>query len=173
MDSRVKPGLRWAGPLAALVLLSACHSTPKPAEVKPLDIQVDVIAAADLNPDRHGRPSPVLVWVYQLRDGSKFLSSEFEDLTTRGSTSLAGESLGRLQLTAYPGTVTPLPLRIDPQTQLLGVVAEYSDEPNSSWRAVSPAPAAGFAQLLKKQSLVIQLHSRVVEVQTAPRKRGP
>ncbi|MGO9992894.1 MAG: type VI secretion system lipoprotein TssJ [Steroidobacteraceae bacterium] len=167
-----------AGALAVFVtMLAGCAHPPPPAPPpapppQPLDVEVRVIAAPDLNPNRSGRPSPVFLRVFELRDPSKFLSAEFDDVTLHADSTLAGTLIGREERMVEPGSTVALALKIDPATRLLGVVAEYSDLANSRWRATSPAPPGGLLTLFKDQSLVIILDRQAVTAAAVLRDKG-
>jgi type VI secretion system protein VasD len=151
--------------LAALLVLAGCAHAPPPLPPpppQPLDVEIRVIVAPDVNPNRSGRASPVFLRVFALRDPSKFLNAEFDDVTLHADTTLAGTLIGREERMVEPGTNVLLALKIDPATRLLGIVAEYSDLANSRWRATSPAPAGGLLTLFKDQSLVINLDRQAV-----------
>jgi type VI secretion system protein VasD len=166
---------RTGGVLAVLVaMLAACaHAPPPPPPPpQPLDVEVRVIAAPDINPNRSGRPSPVFLRVFELRDPSKFLNAEFDDVTLRADTTLAATVIGREERMVEPASTVVLALKIDPGTRLLGVVAEYSDLANSRWRATSPAPAGGLLAMFKDQSLVINLDRQAVSVAAVPVGKG-
>lgn len=168
-------GRQIAGVLAVLVaMLSGCaHAPPPPPPPpQPLDVQVRVVAATDVNPNRNGRPSPVFLRVFELRDPSKFLNAEFDDVTLRADATLAGALIGREERMVEPGSTVVLALKIDPQTRLLGIVAEYSDLANSRWRATSPAPVGGLLTLFKDQSLVISLDRQAVSAAAVPVGKG-
>lgn len=157
--------------LVACAALAGCKSTPPPPP-KPIDVQVNVVAAPDINPNRSGRPSPVFLRVFQLRDASKFLNAEFDDATLHSDTVLAGVVIARDERMIEPATTVALPLKIDPETRLLGVVAEYFDVANSQWRATSPTPEGGLLTLFKNQSLVIHLGRQAVTVTTGAVSKG-
>jgi len=170
---RGRRGRQIAGVLAVLVaMLTGCaHAPPPPPPPpQPLDVQVRVVAAADVNPNRNGRPSPVFLRVFELRDSSKFLNAQFDDVTLRADATLAGALIGREERMVEPGATVLLALKIDPQTRLLGIVAEYSDLANSRWRATSPAPVGGLLTLFKDQSLVISLDRQAVSAAAVPGK---
>ena len=69
-----------------------------------------------------------------------------------------------------PGTTSALQLAVEPQTRLLGVVAEYQDLRDSRWRSESPLPEAGVFSLFKRQQLTIHLGSRAVTISSAQQK---
>src|SRR5262245_62038716 len=55
--------------LTVLVLVMAgCLSNPP----KPSNVKLTLRAAADVNPDGNGRPSPVVVRIYQLKTDTAF-----------------------------------------------------------------------------------------------------
>lgn len=165
-------GRQIAGVLVLLVaVLAGCAHTPPPPP-QPLDVQVRVVAASDVNPNRNGRPSPVFLRVFELRDSSKFMNAQFDDVTLHADTTLAGTLIGREERIVAPGSTVMLALKIDPQTRLLGIVAEYSDLANSRWRATSPAPVGGLLTLFKDQSLVISLDRQAVSAAAVPVGKG-
>jgi type VI secretion system protein VasD len=171
-------GRHIAGALAVLVaLLAGCKhapppAPPPPAPPKPLEVEIRVIAAPDVNPNRSGRPSPVFLHVFALRDPSKFVNAEFDEVTLHADSTLAGTLLGREERMVEPGSNMVIALVIDPATRLLGVVAEYSDLASSRWRATSPAPAGGLLTLFKDQSLVIFLDRQAVSAAAVLRDKG-
>ena len=131
-----------------------------------------MIAAPDVNPNRSGRASPVFLRVFELRDPSKFLNAEFDEVTLHADTALAGTVIGREERMVEPASTVVLALKIDPGTRLLGVVAEYSDLANSRWRATSPAPVGGLLAMFKDQSLVINVDRQAVSVTAVPVGKG-
>jgi type VI secretion system protein VasD len=170
------PNKARAGVLVTLaVMLAACAHAPPPPPLpppQPLDVEVRVIVASDVNPNRSGRASPVFLRVFALRDPSKFLNAEFDDVTLRADTTLAATLIGREERMVEPASTVVLTLKIDPATRLLGVVAEYSDLANSRWRATSPSPAGGLLALFKDQSLIINLNRQAVSIDAAPVGKG-
>ena len=76
--------------LAALVLaLSACASHSADERVA---TRTSLSASKDVNPDINGRPSPVVVRIFQLHGDGEFQSAEFFSLYTHEKESL-GASL--------------------------------------------------------------------------------
>lgn len=161
------PRLALTGALVVLaMLLAACAGKPASSASAPADVQLNIVAAPDINPDRSGRPSPVLVHVYQLRDAGKFVSAEFDDVTTHADTTLGAALIDTQQTMVSPGATTVLRLRIDPQTRLLGVVAEYGDLSDSRWRTTSALPSGGWLSFSKTKTLSIRLDREAVSVVT-------
>ena len=50
---------------------------PPPSELKPAKTHLNVAAHGNVNPDDNGRPSPVVLRVYQLKDDAAFKDAEF------------------------------------------------------------------------------------------------
>jgi type VI secretion system protein VasD len=169
-----KPLIGGALATLAAMLLGCAHAPPPapPPLPQPLDVEVRVIAAPDVNPNRNGRASPVFLRVFALRDPGKFQNAEFDDVTLRADTTLAASLIAREERMVQPASTVLLTLKIDPATRLLGVVAEYSDLANSRWRATSPAPAGGLLAMFKDQSLVINLDRQAVSVVAVPAGKG-
>lgn len=132
-----------------LAMLCACAGAPPVIETpKPRDVVLTVVAATDLNPDRNGRPSPLYLHVFQLREAGKFLAAEFDEVTTRADQSLAGAIVSRESLMVQPGRTVPVALKVDPESRVVGVVAEYSDLASTRWRTAMSGPDSGLADLL-------------------------
>lgn len=124
--------------LAALGVLAACQSTPPPPP--PTIVQLTVEAAADVNPDAAGRPSPVLVRVYELTSPAGFAGADFFQLFEQDQAVLGADLVARDDLTLEPGETQTLTKEIDPRTQFLGIMAAYRDIDGSVWRATVAVP---------------------------------
>lgn len=156
------------------VLLTACASEPPPPPPpKPISAIVTISAAADVNPNRSGRASPIFLRIYQLKDDAKFLNGTFDDVTARSDSVLAAAVIARDERMVEPGATTDVTLEVPPETRLLGVVAEYSDLAGSQWRAASPAPQGGLLTLFESHSLLITVGRQAVAVTLAPPKGPP
>jgi type VI secretion system protein VasD len=138
--------------------LAACKSKPPPVEVpKPILASVSIVAAPDLNPNRDGRASPVFLRLLLLKDGAKFLNAEFDDLTTKADQVLAASLLGRDERMVQPGASLKVTLEVPPEARMLGVVAEYSNLPDSRWRTATPVTEGGLLSQLKGHSLLVSV----------------
>jgi type VI secretion system protein VasD len=170
------PGIACcAGPLAVTLLagLAGCHSGAPPAQPKTLDVRVTIQAAVDLNPNQYGRASPVLLHVYQLREAAKFQNADFEAATARAESTFGSEVVRREEQMIAPNSTTELHLKIQPEARLLGVIAEYIDQSNAQWRALSAVPEGGLMSFFKKQTFTIQLGGRTVTLTAGPLRKEP
>jgi type VI secretion system protein VasD len=117
-----------------LLLLSACAGGP-PARDN-LDIQI--MATADVNPDMQGRPSPIILHVLELSSTEQFNRLDYMGLTQPSGAGLGGDLLGKNQMVLQPGEAKSLPMELNPQTSSIGLVAGYRDIDNATWRKVIP-----------------------------------
>ena len=123
----------------AVLLVAGCGGKPFVAEA-PTSVATTVVVEAGemLNPDAAGRPSPVFLRVYALRDAAPLMSADFDLLTTEDEALLAAVILRREVLTLRPGERRELSWQLDPAARAVAAVAEFRDPHNSSWRASVP-----------------------------------
>src|SRR5271155_5434729 len=85
-------------PIALLMIscatLTACKSAP-PKPPKPQVVKLIVSASTDVNPDALGRPSPVVVRIYQLKDDAAFKDADFFALYDKEQPTLAASLISR------------------------------------------------------------------------------
>jgi type VI secretion system protein VasD len=118
----------------SLGLVGACASAP------PL-LQGSIKAAANTNPDARGRPSPVVVRVYELRATGAFNNADFFSLFEKESETLGQELVGREEYTVRPAETRPYQRQLQPDTKFIGVVAAFRDLEASRWRQTIPVPS--------------------------------
>lgn len=145
--------------LAALGL-AACASAPP----KPVQTQATLVASADVNPDSEGRPSPVVVRIYQLQGDAEFNDASFFALFDNDKATLGSSLIMRDERTLFPGQKTPLNLALAPDARFLGVVAAYRDIRSSRWRAVVGVPEKSLLKLLAKRRVSVQIGKDAVTI---------
>ena len=103
-------------------------------------------AAADINPDRSGRASPVLVRVYQLRGDAAFRDAQFDPLYDDDQKVLGESYVARYDYTLPPGDKKEIELPLADDAGFIGVVAVFRDILGSAseWRAVTAAQRRAF-----------------------------
>jgi len=150
-----RPALR----LLALVLtaVAGCAKAPPPAPpafppitiAAPVEAKVKarmtLVASKDVNPDSNGRPSPIVVRVYQLRADATFSSADFFALFSDEEKLLGVEMITHDEYVLEPGEQRPIDVTIGNETRFVGVIAAFRDIRNAQpWRVVIPAPTGSF-----------------------------
>ena len=115
--------------LAAALLLAGCGGAPKLQA-----LTVNIQAAATVNPDMQGRPSPIVVQVLELRSADQFSRLDYFSLSNDIAASLAADLLNQQQLVMKPGENRIINLELNAQTTTLGFIAGYRDMDNAVWR---------------------------------------
>ena len=97
----------------------------------------------DVNPNAEGRPSPVVVRVYQLKKQDAFLGAQFEPLYDDDKKALGEELVTTDQFRLAPGDAPrTIEVAFATDTQFLGVLAAFRaiGDPATTWRAVVRVP---------------------------------
>lgn len=122
--------------LVALGLLAGCSSVSPFSTLTKLDLTL--AASDDVNPDLHGRPSPVVVQLLELRHPVAFENADFFSLYGRGEQALPKDWVAGEELELRPGERRVLKLSVEPHSRYVGVLAAYRDLPQVQWRYVLP-----------------------------------
>ncbi|MBC9248653.1 type VI secretion system-associated lipoprotein [Pseudomonas alcaligenes] len=120
--------------LCLLAALGGCSSLSPYSDTTKLDLSL--VASDDLNPDLHGRPSPIVVRLLELKNPSSFNNADFFSLYQRPKASLRPDLVSFEELEVRPGETRELKLSVQPGSRYVGVVAAYRDLPEASWRYV-------------------------------------
>lgn len=140
-DARARaPGWRRAGPLAgllaSLLLLFGCAAAPV-LEKPPTSLVLGLEAAEDSNPNSRGRPSPVVLRVYELKDSNTFSTASYVSMIRQDEVELGPDLVYRRVLRPLaPGTSSTETYELDDATRFVGVLAEFSDHRDGTARAV-------------------------------------
>jgi len=145
-----------------LALASCGSKPPKP----PPPTKAAIVVTADVNPDADGRPSPIVVRLYQLKEEGAFNSANYFALTDKEQATLGPSLDSREEYVLKPGETRELVLKIPPEARYLGAVAAYRDLNNSKWKALSPAPETSLLDFMHKHKLIVTVGR--AEVKIAP-----
>ena len=127
-----KPLLKTTGLLLsalAILILASCGGAPK---MKSMTISVE--AAATVNPDSQGRPSPVILHVLELKSTDQFNRLDYFSLTNNVQGTLGGDLVNQTQMVMTPDSNRMINLELNPQSTAVGFVAGYRDMDNAVWR---------------------------------------
>jgi type VI secretion system protein VasD len=144
--------LAWVG-LAALAM-SACASH---GSTDLVETRAVVTASTDVNPDISGRPSPVVVRVFQLRSDAEFLSADFFNLYSNEKTALGGSLVSREEYVMHPGERREARIGLAPDAGFIGVIAAFRDIQGAHWRALQLRPRRTFGHGFAKVPVMIAL----------------
>jgi type VI secretion system protein VasD len=147
---------RWLRRLSPLVLgialLVGCSSGP------PL-VQGTIKAEPAVNPDRGGRPSPIVVRVYELKAVAAFNGADFFSLYDKEQETIGGDLVGREEFLLQPSESRQYRRQFQPDTKFIGVIGAYRDLEQSRWRQVMPVPAKG------KATVTIGVQARAITLE--------
>ncbi|WP_242540401.1 type VI secretion system lipoprotein TssJ [Trinickia mobilis] len=149
--------------------LTAC-SSGSPTVKAQTDLQVQVVASANVNPDDWGRAAPIMVRVYELKSATAFESADFFTLQNDGKKALGDDVLAVDEFILRPGDRREIRRKSNPATTAIGVLAGYRELGKSVWRDVFRLPTAPDASWYsaaipdKKQKLTIRLDQRTVSI---------
>ena len=140
-NSEAGPAEAWTrrrlGLLLPLLALGGCSGPAPPPPPPPGVVMLDITAASNNNPDREGRPSPVVVRVYQLGAPTKFTQSDYFQLFEHESAALGPDLVGRDELEIAPRETKKLTIPLKPSGRFIGIAVSYRDIAAASWRTLS------------------------------------
>lgn len=131
--------LRVVLPAVAAAVLAACSkpvvAPPKP---EPTVVTPTLAAAPRINIDARGRPTPVVLRVYLLKNASAFEGADFFSLFDREQQVLGDAVLAREEIVLKPGETRTLDARDAEGARVVGVLAAFREVDRAVWRATVP-----------------------------------
>ena len=128
-----------ASTLLALGMLAGCSSVSPFSTLTKLDLAL--MASDEVNPDLHGRPSPVVVHLLALRHPVAFENADFFSLYDNAEQVLPKDWVDSEEIELHPGDRLALKLRVGPDSHFVGALAAYRDLPHVRWRLLIPLTA--------------------------------
>jgi type VI secretion system protein VasD len=136
------PGFTTAFLCALVVLTAGCKlKRPKPNPAPPVAV-VSMRAQPDVNPGPDGRPSPIVLRLYQLKADAAFGNSDYFPLFDDEKKVLGGDLVSREEKELFPGQTTSLEIPLAAETRYIALAGGYHDAGSASWRAIVPAPGS-------------------------------
>ncbi len=145
--------------LAALVLMAGCSSLSPYSHITKLNLKLT--ASDRLNPDLNGRPSPIVVRLFELKHPVSFENADFFSLYERAKDALAPDLVASEEMELRPGETVELKLSVEEGSRYVGVLAAYRDLSDTRWRytlQVTPTGAID-ADLTLDQNGIRNTHS--------------
>jgi len=122
--------------LMAMVLLAGCSSLSPFSQVTKVNLTLS--GSDQLNPDLNGRPSPIVVRLFELKHPVAFENADFFSLYERARESLAPDLVASEELELRPGETLSLKLSVKEGSRYVGILAAYRDLPETRWRHTVP-----------------------------------
>jgi type VI secretion system protein VasD len=126
--------------LVTTALLTGCATISPFSTMTKLNLTLT--AGDQLNPDLNGRPSPVVVQLFELKHPVAFENADFFSLYERARETLSPDLISSEELELRPGETVELRLGIAADGRYVGVLAAYRDLPHTQWRYTLPVAAA-------------------------------
>jgi type VI secretion system protein VasD len=124
--------------------LSGCSSNPEkpppeqpvaePAPAHPANVKLNLMASDQVNPDLNGRPSPVVIRIYELKSLGKFEAADFYKLSEDYESYLGSELVGAEQYYLKPGDVNVIKKSLSADTRYIAVSAAFRDINQAVWK---------------------------------------
>lgn len=105
------------------------------------------IPSSALNPDISGRPSPVVIRVYELSESTQFESSDFFQLYEQPEHYLTSALLTTHDIEIQPGKTEIHELQLQDNTRYLGIIAAFRNIEKAEWRIIVEAKPHAYKQL--------------------------
>lgn len=103
-------------------------------------LEMTIQAATDLNPNRKGRPSPLVIYIYELSDSAPFDEADFFALYDSEAETIGAVLLSKMELEISPGETREITRTLKASTRQLAILAAYRDIDNAKWRATRVMP---------------------------------
>jgi type VI secretion system protein VasD len=131
--------LKTLAAVAMTLLLAGCAGLSPFSTITKLNLTLT--ASDQLNPDLNGRPSPVVVRLFELKHPVAFENADFFSLYERSRETLSPDFVSGEELELRPGEGAELRLSIAGDSRYVGVLAAYRDLPHTRWRYTLPVAA--------------------------------
>jgi len=122
--------------ISHLVFISGCSNVASVLNLD-ADLELNVIAKDDINPDDSERASPLVIRLYELKDNKKFEGMEFYDIYLNDKKILGKNLIDKHKLKHFvPDTKRKKQFVLNKKTKYVGLFAEFSNYKDSEFRAV-------------------------------------
>lgn len=121
--------------------------------------KLEISAKHNVNPDSNGRPSPVVVYIFELTESTLFENQDFFSIYEDYEKVLGPDLVNKYEVSLTPGKNELYNASMSTKTEYLGIVAAFRDIENSNWRQVIKVDKTGYNTyqvLLEDLSLVVQ-----------------
>jgi type VI secretion system protein VasD len=158
---------RFVLPLVYMSVLGACGKGGPPPKLAPPAITVvtppvikakaafTVEATSDVNPNSAGRPSPIVVRVYQLQSDALFRAADFGKLYSEDQTILGQDLLRRDDYTLTPREQRTQEVELPDQARVVCALAAFQNISTAEWFACGNLPAQVVTVAVERDRVVV------------------
>lgn len=118
--------------MLALTMIPLLHGCSSPR------ITMEVASQPNVNPDSSGRPSPIIVKMYEMRNDMAFRQGDFQVLFMEPMKVLGAHLVAMDELLFVPGEARVVEYAPMPETRYVGILAGFRQMERARWRAVLP-----------------------------------
>ena len=158
-SSAIQIGFRFLLLLLFLSLLAGCSR-----ELKRIYLESRIEAVEDLNPNKEGESSPVVMRIYQLKTIGAFQSADFFALMDDEARAIGEDLIAREELELRPGQSIEMRRNFGPAVRYIGVVVAFRDLEKARWRAFSQLPRKTWVRSHKRVGITIRLERLAVDI---------
>ena len=133
--------------LLMTAIISGCFSKDPPAAPATI-INAEVLASDAINPDGEGRPSPIVVRLYELKTLGTFNTVDFFPLYKDEAATLGADLVYREEFSLIPGGKRLYNRTPAADTQYLAVIAAFRNIDQATWKAAVPIPVERITNLI-------------------------
>ena len=154
--------------LITWMMLAGCSALSPYSDVTKLNLKLT--ASDQLNPDLNGRPSPIVIRLFELKHPVAFENADFFSLYERVKETLAADLVTTEELELRPGETVDLKLSLESASRYVGVLAAYRDLMDTQWHytfQITPAQVTD-VDLTLDQSGIRNTHELLVKAADRP-----
>ena len=132
---------RQTGIAAVLAIsLTGCFGAKDepPPPLPPTKIELRVEAAQDVNPNKEGKASPVLLRIYELKGLSSFNAADYFAINQQDQTALGADLARKQEVMLRPGEKKTYFIEPEAGTGFLGAYAGFRNLGSARWRVSAP-----------------------------------
>lgn len=137
--------LKLAFSLVLTILLTACQSMNGAVGGYfdlDTDLQIDFKVDADINPDELGKPSPVFIRMYELKDKKMMGKADFISIYERDKEVLGADMIESHKLRRFtPGETRTEHFVLDKNSNYVALYAEFLEFRQSKFKLIIPVVA--------------------------------
>ncbi len=107
---------------------------------KPPQLEAQMVASPELNPDYRGQASPLVVRFYELTNITDFNAASFFALYDQDVQLLGEELKNREEFVLLPGDTKEFNRELNMDTRYVGIIGAYRDIEKVTWRVSIETP---------------------------------